>query len=92
MGKRWNCLGWKRLGGDSCVKGKNKEDGAGLLSVESGDRTIGTNEIQEVLSDPEEILFSLRVAEHLNKLPIQVVEFLPMEKYKSCLNVALGQL
>lgn len=57
MRKGWNCLAWRRLRGDSCVKGNSKKDGARRLSVESGDRTMGTNEIQEVLSDPQEILF-----------------------------------
>lgn len=39
MRKGWNCLAWRRLRGDSYVKGKGKEDGARPLSVESGDRT-----------------------------------------------------
>jgi len=75
------------------LKGKRKDDGARLFSVEPSDRTRGSGYQLKHRKFPLNIgkhFFTVRVTEHWHRLPREVVESQSLEILKAHLDMVLG--
>jgi len=86
----------KRLRGDlrnayKYLKGACQEDGATLFSAVPSDRTRGNGHRKFQLNTRKNF-FPLRVTEHCNRLPREVVESPPLEIFKTHLDNVLCSL
>ncbi|PKU47049.1 hypothetical protein llap_2655 [Limosa lapponica baueri] len=90
----------RRLNGDlvyvyKYLKGGLKDDGAALFSVVSSDRTRGNGHQlghRKFHSNTRKNFFTVRVTEHWNRLPREVMESPSLEIFKTCLDAFLSNV
>jgi len=93
-------LAWRKLRGDlinayKYLKGGHQEDGARFFSVVPGNRTRGNRhklKHKKFHLNMRKNFFTLRVTEHWNRLPREVVEFPFLEIFKTRLDKVLCSL
>ena len=86
---------WDLRNASKYLQGGGQEDGARLCSVVPSDRTRGNGhklKQRKLQLNPRKNFFPLRVTEHWNRLPREVVESPSLEIFKTCLDGVLCSL